>query len=190
MYRWMYRWMLQWESDGVVMITRRPHTCGRASAVARQKEESVTIRVRMYIHTYILFSACLTTRKFSYESSEEIWYRIPSHSAKSCLWPSSLTHANATYQYCHPAMPHLAVLAEERAKRGRFSDAAEPCTTIDHAPIQSLQEYTISSIITSSTAAKRPYITTSLLGPHSSQRRCSHVRLRYGAAELGRLASR
>lgn len=52
MYRWMYRWMLQWESDGVVMITRRPHTCGRASAVARQKEESVTIRVRIYIHTY------------------------------------------------------------------------------------------------------------------------------------------
>lgn len=189
MYRWMYRWMLQWESDGVVMITRRPHTCGRASAVARQKEESVTIRVRIYIHTYILFSACLTTRKFSNESSEDtcMWYRIPSHSAKSCLWPSSLTHANATYQYCHPAMPHLAVLAEERAKRGRFSDAAE---TIDHAPIQSLQEHTISSIITSSTAAKRPYITTSFLGPHSSQRRCSHARLRYGAAELGRLASR
>lgn len=52
MYRWMYRWMLQWESDGVVMITRRPHRCGRASAVARQKEESVTIRVRIYIHTY------------------------------------------------------------------------------------------------------------------------------------------
>lgn len=51
MYRWMYRWMLQWESDGVVMITRRPHRCGRASAVARQKEESVTIRVRIYIHT-------------------------------------------------------------------------------------------------------------------------------------------
>lgn len=94
----------------------------------------------------------------------------------------------------HTPMPHinmhLAVLAEERAKRGRFSDAAELCTTIDHAPIQSLQEYTISSIITSSTAAKRPYITTSFLGPHSSQRRCSHVRLRYGAAELGRLASR
>lgn len=190
----MYRWMVQWESDGVVMITRRPHRragISRGAAKGRKRHDSGP-----YIHTYIhrcvrtLFSACLTTRKFSYESSEEIWYRIPSHSAKSCLWPSSLTHANATYQYCHPAMPHLAVLAEERAKRGRFSDAAELCTTIDHAPIQSLQEYTISSIITSSTAAKRPYITTSFLGPHLSQRRCSHVRLRYGAAELGRLASR
>lgn len=98
----------------------------RGAAKGRKRHDSGP-----YIHTYILFSACLTTRKFSYESSEEIWYRIPSHSAKSCLWPSSPTHANATYQYCHPAMPHLAVLAEERAKRGRFSDAAELCTTID-----------------------------------------------------------
>lgn len=56
MYRWMYRWMVQWESDGVVMITRRPHRCGRASAVARQKEESVTIRVRIYMYIHIIFS--------------------------------------------------------------------------------------------------------------------------------------
>lgn len=159
----------------------------RGAAKGRKRHDSGP-----YIHTYILggIFSLLDDSQVPNESSEEMWYRIPSHSAKSCLWPSSLTHANATYQYCHPAMPHLAVLAEERAKRGRFSDAAELCTTIDHAPIQSLQEYTISSIITSSTAAKRPYITTSFLGSHSSQRRCSHVRVRYGAAELGRLASR
>lgn len=176
---------IRWRSDDYKASTYMRAGISRGAAKGRKRHDSGP-----YIHTYILFSACLTTRKFSYESSEEIWYRIPSHSAKSCLWPSSLTHANATYQYCHPAMPHHAVLAEERAKRGRFSDAAELCTTIDHAPIQSIQEYTISSIITSSTAAKRPYITTSFLGPHLSQRRCSHVRLRYGAAELGRLASR
>lgn len=87
---------IRWRSDDYKASTYMRAGISRGAAKGRKRHDSGP-----YIHTYILFSACLTTRKFSNESSEDT--SIPD-GIESPLTPPNLVSG---LPLSHTPMPHI-----------------------------------------------------------------------------------